>query len=59
MLSDLISRSAEEYVSLDILKVLLEGESVHNIFQKGDSVEIEELPDNALKISGEQRRGNE
>ncbi len=35
MLSDLITKSAEEYVSLDILKVLLEGETVHNIFQEG------------------------
>ncbi len=56
MLSDLITQSAEEYVSLDILKVLLEGVAVHDIFQKGDSVKIEVLEDNALKISGEQTR---
>jgi hypothetical protein len=59
MLSDLISKSAEEFESLDILKVLLEGATANNIFQEGDSVKIEMLGDNALKISGEQPRGNE
>jgi hypothetical protein len=59
MLSDLIAKSAEDYVSLNILKVLLEGETVHNIFQQGDSVKIEVLADNALKIYGEQPRENE
>jgi hypothetical protein len=58
-LSDLVTKSAEEYVSLNILKVLLEGETVHNIFQKGDSVKIEILGDNALKISGEQTSRSE
>jgi hypothetical protein len=58
MLSDLIAKSAEDYVSLNILKVLLEGETVHNIFQEGDSVKIEVLEDNALKISGEKPREN-
>jgi hypothetical protein len=57
MLSDLITKSAEEYESLDILKVLLEGVTVHDIFQEGDSVKIEVLQDNTLKISGEQTRG--
>ena len=59
MLSDLVTKSAEEFESLDILKVLLEGETVHSIFQEGDSVKIEMLGDNALKISGERPRGNE
>jgi len=59
MLSDLISKSAEEFESLNILKVLLEGVTVKSIFQKGDSVKIETLEDNALKISGERPRGNE
>jgi hypothetical protein len=59
MLSDLVTKSAEEFESLDILKVLLEGQTVKSIFQKGDSVKIEMLGDNALKISGEQPRGNE
>jgi len=59
MLSDLVTKSAEEFESLDILKVLLEGETVKSIFQKGDSVKIETLEDNALKISGERPRGNE
>ena len=58
MLSDLIPKSAEEFESLDILKVLLEGVTVKSIFQKGDSVKIEVLEDNALKISGEQPKGN-
>jgi hypothetical protein len=58
MLSDIISKSAEEYVSLDILKVLLEGTTVYNIFKEGDSVKIEALGDNALKISGEQSGEN-
>jgi hypothetical protein len=59
MLSDLISKSAEEYIFLDILKVLLEGETVHNIFQEGDSVKIETLEDNTFKISSEQPKGYE
>jgi hypothetical protein len=59
MLSDLIPKSAEEFESLDILKVLLEGVTVKSIFQKGDSVKIEVLEDNALKISGERTRENE
>jgi hypothetical protein len=58
MLSDLITKSAEEYVSLDVLKVLLEGETVNNIFQRGDSIKIEVLPDNTLRISGERPRGS-
>lgn len=58
-LSDLVTKSAEEFESLDILKVLLEGKTVHNIFQEGDSVKIEMLGDNALKISGERPRENE
>ncbi len=58
-LSDLITKSPEEYVSLNILKVLLEGITVKNIFQEGDSVKIEVLEDNALKISGEQPKGYE
>ncbi len=58
-LSDLVTKSAEEFESLDILKVLLEGKTVHNIFQEGDSVKIEMLGDNALKISGERPREND
>lgn len=48
-LLDLISKSAVEFVSLDILKVLLEGET--NIFKDGKSVKIETLEDGALRIS--------
>ena len=49
MLSDLISKSAEEFESLDILKVLLECHT--DIFQDGKSVEIETLEDGTLRIS--------
>jgi hypothetical protein len=48
-LGDLISKSAEEFVSLDILKELLAGET--NIFQGGKSVKIETLEDGTLRIS--------
>jgi hypothetical protein len=59
MLSDLISKGAEEFESLNILKVLREGVTANNIFQDGDSVKIELLEGNALKISGEQTSGSE
>jgi hypothetical protein len=58
MLSDLITKSAEEYVSPDILKVLLERGAMQKIFKKGDSIIIEVLPDNTLKIYGEQSKEN-
>jgi hypothetical protein len=58
MLSDLITKNAEEFESLDILKVLLEGVTVHDIFKEGDSVKIEVLEDNTLRISGEQPGGH-
>jgi len=48
-LGDLISKSAEEFVSLDILKVLLEDST--DIFQGGKSVKIETLEDGTLRIS--------
>jgi len=48
-LLDLISKSAEEFESLDILKVLLDGST--NIFQGGKSVKIETLEDGTLRIS--------
>ncbi len=49
MLKDLISKSAEEFESLDILKVLLE--CYTDIFQDGKSVKIETLEDGTLRIS--------
>lgn len=48
-LGDLISKSAEEFVSLDILKALLDGNT--DIFQGGKSVKIETLEDGTLRIS--------
>jgi hypothetical protein len=48
-LSDLISKSAEEFESLDILKVLLE--CYTDIFKDGKSVKIETLEDDTLRIS--------
>ncbi len=58
ILSDLITKNPEEYVSPTILKALLERFTMQNIFQKGDSIIIEVLPDNTLKIYGEQPREN-
>jgi len=54
ILSDLITKSAEEYESLDILKVLLDGET--DIFRKGHSVKIEKLADDTLRISAVNNR---
>ena len=54
MLSDLITKSAKEYVSLDILKVLLEDET--DIFHEGNSVKIETLADDSLRISAVNKR---
>ncbi len=59
MLSDLTTKSADEYVSPGILKVLLECVTMQTLFQKEDSMIIEVLPDNTLRISGEQTRENE
>lgn len=50
---DIITKSAEECVSPGILKGLLECVTMQNLFQKGDSMIIEVLPDNTLRISGE------
>lgn len=47
-LNDLISKSAEEFESLNILKVLLEGYT--DIFKDGKSVKIETLEDDTLRI---------
>lgn len=58
MLSDLITKSAEEFVSPGILKVLLECVTAQTLFQKGDSMIIEVLPDNTLRIFGEQPKGD-
>jgi hypothetical protein len=55
---DLISKSADEYASPGILKGLLECVTMQTLFQKGDSMIIEVLPDNTLKIYGEQPREN-
>ncbi len=59
MVSELMAKRAEEYVSPAILKVLLESLTVRDIFHKGDSIKIDVLPDNTLRISGERPRGNE
>jgi hypothetical protein len=59
MLSDLTTKSADEYVSPGILKGLLECVTMQTLFQRGDSIIIEALPDNTLKIYGEQTRENE
>ena len=56
ILSDLITKNPEDYVSPTILKALLERFTMQNIFQKGDSIIIEVLPNNTLKIYGEQPR---
>jgi hypothetical protein len=49
MLKELILKTAEEFGSLDILKVLLECHT--DIFQDGKSVKIETLEDDTLRIS--------
>lgn len=49
MLSEIIPKSAEEFESLDILKVWFEGST--DIFQDGKSIYIETLNDGTLKIS--------
>jgi len=53
MLFDIISKSAEEFESLDILKVFLEDYT--DIFQDGKSISIETLKDGTLKISAENK----
>jgi hypothetical protein len=58
MLSALITKSAEEFISPGILKVLLECVTAQTLFQKGDSMIIEVLPDNTLRISGEHPKGD-
>jgi hypothetical protein len=58
MLSDLITKSAEKFISPGIIKVLLECMTAQNIFQKRDSMISEVLPDNTLRISGEQPKGD-
>jgi hypothetical protein len=55
---DLISKSTDEYASSGILKGLLECVTMKTLFQKGDSMIIEVLPGNTLKIYGEQPREN-
>jgi hypothetical protein len=59
ILLDLITKSPEDYVSPTILKALLERFTMQTLFQRGDSIIIEALPDNTLKIYGEQTRENE
>ena len=49
MLLDIISQTPEEFVSFNILRVLLEGYT--DIFQDGKSVKIETLADDTLRIS--------
>ena len=49
MLLDIISQTPEEFISFNILRVLLEGYT--DIFQDGKSVKIETLADDTLRIS--------
>jgi hypothetical protein len=56
---DLFTKSAEEYASPGILKALLECVTMQPLFQKGDSMKIEVLPGNTLRISGELPKGDE
>lgn len=58
MLSELSTKNAVAYASPGILKALLEGLTVQTLFQKGDSIIIDVLPDTTLKIYGEQPREN-